>query len=166
MEKIWKSRIARKIKIRFFQACVESILLYGSETWTVSAELKARIDGCYTRLLRRALNIRWQDHPTNQMVYQDLPKLSDKLKERRLRYAGHCARAEDQPVNQLLFWTPHLGNPSRGQPRLTYPKTLKNDTGLENPEEILELMRNKETWSTFVLSNSYLSTDDPPMGVR
>ena len=56
LDKVWKSRITRKVKIRFFQACVESILLYGSETWTVSAELKARIDGCYTRLLRRALN--------------------------------------------------------------------------------------------------------------
>jgi len=131
---VWKSSITRKVKIRVFQACVESILLYGSETWTITAELRSRIDGTYTKLLRRALNINWQYHPTNQSVYQELPRLSEKIKQRRLKFAGHCARATDQPVSQLLFWTPHTGYVSRGQPKLTYPKTLKNDTDLENPE--------------------------------
>ena len=36
LEKIWKSKLDRTIKIKFFRACVKSILLYGSETWTVT----------------------------------------------------------------------------------------------------------------------------------
>jgi len=31
---IWQSKISRETKLAFFRACVESILLYGSETWT------------------------------------------------------------------------------------------------------------------------------------
>ena len=144
---------------------MESILLYGSETWTVSAEFKARIDGCYTRLLRRALNKRWQDHPTNHSLYQDLPRLSEKIKERRLKYAGHCARSFSQPVSKLLFWTPHTGHVTRGQPKLTYSKTLQQDTELNSTQEILDLMKNKEAWNNFIQRSCCLSMENPPTGV-
>lgn len=52
MKKIWSSNMRRNLKIRLFQATVESILLYGSETWTLTKSLSERIDGCYTRMLR------------------------------------------------------------------------------------------------------------------
>ena len=42
---IWQSNISRKTKLDFFRACVESILLYGSETWTVKKDLQDRLDG-------------------------------------------------------------------------------------------------------------------------
>ena len=83
LTRIWKSTVPRKLKLNFFQASVESILLYGSETWTVTSELETRIDGCYTKLLRKVLNTKWQDHSTNDSLYQDLPQLSTKIKQRR-----------------------------------------------------------------------------------
>ena len=33
LNNIWQSDISRETKIAFFKACVESILLYGAETW-------------------------------------------------------------------------------------------------------------------------------------
>ena len=33
---IWTSGVSTKIKINLFKTCVESILLYGSEPWTMS----------------------------------------------------------------------------------------------------------------------------------
>jgi len=164
LNKIWKSAISRNIKVRFFQACIESILLYGSETWTITARLKDRINGCYTKLLRKAVNVRWQDHPTNASVYQDLPKLADTIKKRRLNFAGHCARAVDQPASKLLFWNPPTGTTSRGRPLKTYSDAIKEDTGLHNENEILELMRNKPTWKDFVM-NCTVSAINPPTGV-
>ena len=59
MKLVWKSYMRRELKVRLFLATVESILLYGSETWTVSQTLAKRIDGCYTRMLRMAL-IDWK----------------------------------------------------------------------------------------------------------
>ena len=32
---IWKSSLNRNLKVKFFRACIESILLYNSQTWTV-----------------------------------------------------------------------------------------------------------------------------------
>ena len=50
LDVIWKSDITRATKIEFFRACVESILLYGAETWTLKKELQDRLDDTYTRL--------------------------------------------------------------------------------------------------------------------
>ena len=40
---IWESNISLSIKLSLFRACVESILLYGSETWTMKKILKRYI---------------------------------------------------------------------------------------------------------------------------
>ena len=57
MNKIWTSKLYRNIKERLFIATVETVLLYGSETWTIGKAMEKRIDGCYTRMLRKAMNI-------------------------------------------------------------------------------------------------------------
>ena len=57
MKSIWKSNISREIKIRFFRATVESILLYGCESWALNVSIEKSLDGCYTRMLRAAMNI-------------------------------------------------------------------------------------------------------------
>ena len=53
---IWKSYLTDKIKGSFFQAAVDSILLYGYTTWTLTKRMEKKIDGNYTRMLRAILN--------------------------------------------------------------------------------------------------------------
>ena len=57
MTKIWKSNMSKDLKIRFFIATIESILLYGCESWALSKAQEKSLDGTYTRMLRKALNI-------------------------------------------------------------------------------------------------------------
>ena len=45
------------MELSFFYATVESVLLYGSECWTLKPTLEKSLDGCYTRMLRAVLNI-------------------------------------------------------------------------------------------------------------
>ena len=52
MASVWKSNLSRDIKLRFFTATVESVLLYGCECWTLKDKLQKSLDGCYTRMLR------------------------------------------------------------------------------------------------------------------
>ena len=61
---IWKSDVTDKMKLRFFQAAVVSIVLYGCTTWTRTKRLEKKIDGNYTIMLRAILNKSWQQHPT------------------------------------------------------------------------------------------------------
>ena len=92
MKSIWNSKMNISLKIRTFKITVEPILLYGSETWTINVSLRKKIDGCYTRLLRMASNISWKEKLTNDKLYRGMPKISEIIKQRRMRLAGHCVR--------------------------------------------------------------------------
>ena len=94
---------ARKIKIKIFQTAVEHVLLYGVETWTPKkADIRA-LDGVYTRMLRRVFDISWKSHTSNSVLCRKIPSVTDNIKTRRLRFAGHVYRLQDQPAQQLLF---------------------------------------------------------------
>ncbi len=60
LKKIWKSNLSRDFKIILLGSAVESVLLYGSDIWTLTEKLSRQLDGCYTRMLRTALNIHWK----------------------------------------------------------------------------------------------------------
>ena len=104
LTKIWKSSLQRSIKIKLFTATVESFLLYGCDTWTLTQKLESRLDGMYTRMLRMVLNISWQSHITNKHMYGNLPKLSQKTAERKLRLAGHCVMHPEEIALKLVLW--------------------------------------------------------------
>ena len=92
MNIIWKSNLSHNLKIQFFKATVESILLYGSGTWTLTKSLETRLNGNYTRMLRTVQNISWKDKILNEELYESNPKISNVVKERRLRFAGLAQR--------------------------------------------------------------------------
>ena len=131
LHKIYKSTLPRKFKHRLFAATVESVLPYGRETWTITPRLSKDLDRCYTRLLRTAFNVHWKQHITNQQLYGDLPKITNKIRVRRLPFAGHCCRSSDETVSRLLLWNSKHGKRTPGRPSLTYIDQLRLDTGLE-----------------------------------
>ena len=51
LDKIWKSDLPKKHKLNFFRATVESVLLYGCATWTLTKAEEKALDGTYTRML-------------------------------------------------------------------------------------------------------------------
>ena len=94
LNNIWRSNLTKNIKVKLVQATVESVLLYGSETWTVTNKIGKSLDGCCTRMLRKALDVSWKDHIANKELYGDLPKITTQISKRRLQFAGHCKRSE------------------------------------------------------------------------
>ena len=58
--------------------------------------MNKRIDGCYTRLLRMALNISWKDKINNITLYNGLSRISELIKERILKLAGHLIRHDNE----------------------------------------------------------------------
>ena len=146
LKRIWTSNIKKSIKIRLFTATVESVLLYGSETWTLTKRLTKMVDGCYTRMLRMALSVSWKQRLTNEELYGRLPKVSSKITERRMKLAGHIHRHPELTANKLLFWEPTHGFANRGAKHATYIDMLRNDTGVETAQEIGSLMLERKSW--------------------
>ena len=52
MRKAWNSDIGRPLRVALFKATLETVLLYGAETWTLTQALSTKLDGTYTKLLR------------------------------------------------------------------------------------------------------------------
>ena len=142
---IWKSTLADELKRNFFQASVESVLLYGSTTWTLTKTLTKKIDGAYTRMLRAALDIHWSNHPTKQQLYGTLPPVSSTIRQSRLRFIGHCWRAKSELVSQTVLWNPSHGKANVGRPSITFIDQLCSDTGC-TPEELPTAMDDRLEW--------------------
>ena len=154
MNKIWKSGMSRRTKIRLFRATVETILLYGCEAWTVTKSLGKRLDGCYSRMLRAAQNIRRSDKVTNAEVFRDLPRISEKVRTQRLKLAGHLERHEELLGHQLVGWKPKHGKSRPGRPAITFPDTILQDLEgvCATTEEARRLMLDRNLWRTVVHS--------------
>ena len=146
MRKVWTSQLSNKMKIRLFLSTVESVLLYGADTWTLTKTLTKQLDGCYTRMLRMALNVSWKDHLTNEKLYGDLPKVSTKVRQRRMRLAGHCIRHNEEISNKLVLWEPTEGRTRRGRRRFTFIDALLEDTGMDNVQELNTIMQDRKEW--------------------
>ena len=146
MASVWNSNLPRQIKLSFFYATVESVLLYGSECWTLKPTLQKSLDGCYTRMLRVVLNISKNTHITNTNLYAGIHRVSDKIAARRMRLAGHCQRHQELPVSKLVLWEPSHGHLSRGCPTLTYVDVLKKDAGVQSTSELAGCMENRDDW--------------------
>jgi len=107
------------MKVRLFLSTVESVLLYRAETWTLTKALTKQLDGCYTKILRMALNVPWQSHTTNRVLYGDLPKVPEKVRQGRIRTAGHCLCHNDEIASKLVLWEPTEGKRERGRRAFT-----------------------------------------------
>ena len=112
--------------------------------------LEESIDGTYTRLLRTVFNVSWSDHLTNRELYGNLPKVTEKIRERRLKLAGHCVRHSEEVASNLVLWKPSHGKPNRGRKRKTYLDNLMNDTNMERVDELQSLMMDRDLWRRLV----------------
>ena len=106
----------------------------------------------YTRMLRMALGVSWRDMIPNNILYGNLPKLTDKIRERRLKVAGHCYRHPELVAQKLTLWRPQQGNRSRGGRTRDYVDTLLRDTETESVGELSSLM---ESWLIGCCGRSY-----------
>ena len=116
------------MKCSFLQATVVSILLYGCTTWTLTKRLDEKLNGNYTRMLRRILNKCWRQHPARHQLYGHLPSITKTIQVRRTRHAGHCWRSRDELIRDVLLWAPTYGRAKVGRPARTYIQQLCEDT--------------------------------------
>ena len=153
LQKIWTSGISEALKTKFFRLCVEPVLLYGSETWTINKVFQKRLDGCYTRLLMKAKNLNWKKHPTLKQIYGNIPPISTTVATRRARFAGHCMRASNQVISTIMPWREQQAK--RGRRPLTFLDTVARDTDMDL-KDLRAVMLDRGVWSTIVAG---VSTD-------
>ena len=132
MRKVWNSDIGRPLRVALFKATVEIVLLYGAETWILIQALSTKLDDTYTKLLRYIFQRHWSEHSPHQCgTLCDRPKFSTRVKRSKLTFAGHCYRATDQLVSELVFLQRPTERFYQGQQfTTTYEKSILADLGI------------------------------------
>jgi hypothetical protein len=106
--KIWKSNsISTAVKIKLFRACVESTLLYNAVTWTLTNTLSRNTDGCYTKLLRYALNHKWSDYVPNSTFYNGLARVSQHSTTGEATYFCWALYSKQPSYQRVTFMGSH-----------------------------------------------------------
>ena len=114
----------------------------------VTPMLSKDLDGCYTQPLRMVFSVNLKQHMTNKELYGSLPKVSAKIRDRRLHLAGHCCTEE--LISRLLLWRTKHGKRKAGRLAITYTDLLQQDTGLETPE-IRTAMLSRIVWRAIIV---------------
>ena len=146
LNKVWTSDMSREIKIELFRATTETILLYGSSTWTLTKQEEKALDGTYTRMLRKALNINWSERTSNHTLYGSLSRVSETIRTRRMKLAGHVFRDKSSPAHHTVTWLPTHGYAARGRPQTSFVDTLLHDSTASTVPELEALMSDRKIW--------------------
>ena len=130
---IWRSQITLETKLRLYRVYIIPILVYGADTWTVTATIQRKLDAFEQWCLRRILKIPWQAHTTNQEVRDRtlITPVSDLIKHRRLKLFGHIVRAPEgedhtRALNACIT-PPRSWKRRRGRSRHTWLRTIEDD---------------------------------------
>ena len=132
------------LKALLFRATTETIKLYGSQGWALTAAEERDLNGTYTRMLRKVKNIGWQDKITNVKLYGNLTPIVETIRERRLRLAGHVHRDHSFPAQKTILWQP------RHESVATLVDKLLKDTNLKNTTDLDACMMNRTVWKQIV----------------
>ena len=151
-KRVWENKcLTANTKIRIYQACVLSTLLYGSESWTTYMRQERRLNTFHLRCLRRILGIRWQDKVSNSEILARtrVHSMFSLLSQRRLRWLGHTHRMDAYRVpRNLLYGELAFGSRRQGRPMLRFKDVCKRDMkscGIDS--ESWELMaRERQKW--------------------
>jgi hypothetical protein len=120
-----------KLKGRIYVALCLSILLYGSEVWSLREDLLSRLRSFHHRCVRTmcriniAHTIRHHISTSSLLARLGIEPLETYYHRRLLRWAGHVSR---MPLNRLprMLLTGWVANPRPlGCPQMTWGRTLK-----------------------------------------
>jgi len=89
------------IKIRVYLALVQSVLLYASETWTLTSADAKFLEAFHMKCQRRILRISWRQFVRNSEIsaLTGLPPINYVIRHRRIAVFGHIARLQDSTLS-------------------------------------------------------------------
>nr|XP_043069933.1 uncharacterized protein LOC122322283 [Drosophila bipectinata] len=140
LHRVWRNQQTnRKTKLRIFNSCVKSILLYGSETWLTTQRILMKLQAYINKCLRIILGVFWPDRIANEDLWHctgEVP-IQEQIKKRKWKWIGHALRKEPGSIVRMaLEWNPQ-GSRRVGRPKMTWRRTA-----------LLEISRKNISWDT------------------
>jgi len=147
---VTNTKMSLSTRKRLVHVFVLPILLYGCECWTLTSQLKKKLEAMEMWLYRRMLKISWTEHVTNEEVLkraQTERNLLASIIKRQLKFLGHVLRKDS--LENLVLTGKIEGKRDRGRQRMTFMKTLSTQTNID-VGEMLHLARDRRLWRIMV----------------
>ena len=114
---------------RAFEACVRSVVLYGSETWPVKEEDLVRLERNDMRMVRWMCNVTLKDRKSSEELRDrlGLVAIRDCVQRGRLRWFGHVERMNDDNWVKKSREIAVEGRRGRGRPCKTWKEVVQAD---------------------------------------
>jgi len=119
-QKLFTGKTNRNLKKRLIKTLVWSVLLYGSETWTLKKDDIKRLESCEMWIWRKIEKISWREHVRNEEVLRRVGEersLITTIWKRKARWIGHIMRSEG--MLRTVLEGRAEGKRGRGRRRLT-----------------------------------------------
>ena len=96
LNNIWRDEnININLKLRLLRCLVWTVMVYGSEGWTLRKQDETRLESAEMWMYRRLLRVKWQDKRTNDSILKELNvqrQILNEVKKRKMTYFGHTCR--------------------------------------------------------------------------
>ena len=155
LSNIWRTKsISKETKIRLFTSNVQSVLLYGAESWRITKSSQNRIQTFINSCLRKILGIHWPDRISNEDLWKrtNQQPIDVTIGRRKWSWIGHTLRKEPNCITrQALTWNPQ-GRRKRGRPKNTWRRDLQADvqrTGL-TWRQLERTAQDRKSWRSLV----------------
>lgn len=136
--------LSMKTKKDIIRTFIWSIVMYGSESWSLKKKEVRNLEALEMWVWRRMLKISWKDQITNEEVLQRVGEqrmLIKTITRRKKNWLGHIIRGNEHLVN--IIEGQMEGENARGRPRITM---LDDLTANKSYREIKQMAKNRELW--------------------
>ena len=154
-----------KTKIAVYNAVVVSVLLYGSETWTLYRRQVKNLEKFHMNCLRRILNVTWRDKVPHTEILRrtGCVSLENILNRNLLRWVGHVVRMDDTRLpKQLLYGELSEGQRSAGGQMRRYKDIVKKTLRAchMEPTSLEDQASDRQQWRTLTKSGLAVFEED------
>ena len=150
-----RNNVSMKLKKKVLSCYINSVLMYCCESWTITEEIKRRIEAFEMWCYRRILKISWRDRVTNIEVLRRVGETETRIYRaicrRKLKFAGHVVRGSSGEMAKNLIEGTVEGKRSRGRQRKTWIDDIKGWTGESSYGAVKRRMEDKQgyrRWSS------------------
>ena len=157
MKELLTKNMSLSVKKKIVKAVVWSVLLYGSETWTMKADMIHRIEAFEMWVWRRMEKIRWTERKTNAEVLKmvgEKRQLIERITRSKKRWIGHVTRGGG--LLKEIIEGRIDGKRPRGRKRLGMISELTED-GYANMKRRTE---NRTLWRKWMPKRTCRKTDN------
>ena len=131
------------------------VVMYGCESWSLTAESKRKINSFEMWCWRRMLRISWMDYRTNNSIVAELALTStllQRVNEQCLRYFGHICRRDGENLEKVILQGRVPGKRRRGRPKMRYGDTVRLLGGFATIGDATRATSDRERWRAIVRS--------------